>query len=354
MNRRFRLPRPVGRWILKLDCRDASADQRIRCRVVLKVAAGLSCSAAARELGGAPSTAVRVAACSHAARAAASWDQRYENELRKLGADGCGGVCEIMTASTRAHGLTRPLWILELLRTVLETVLRVALSLGPLRALLRRTGASWGRPRPIVACPTKVQRRQPRLSELQQVAAAATEQNVGVYADKVDLHPSPMLGPGWMPPPSQPLSLTPGRKETRQLSGAYEPRGQRLLCVECDGKADGFSLSTQRALLRAYAYAQMIHLILDKYFIRKSRVTQARLAEFGARLRLHFVPAYCPNENRVERDQFDLHANGTRDYRHRTAQRLSYYVHDNHAERFDTRRRVLLVGRCRITENPVG
>ena len=62
MNARLSLQRPARRRVQKLDRRSTSADQRIRCRVVLKVAAGLSCNAASRELGCAPSTAVRIVA----------------------------------------------------------------------------------------------------------------------------------------------------------------------------------------------------------------------------------------------------------------------------------------------------
>jgi transposase len=67
-------------------------------------------------------------------------------------------------------------------------------------------------------------------------------------------------------------------------------------------------------LLGSYRDAETIHVILDNHIIHKSRVTLAWLAEFGARLRLHFLPPYCPNENQIERIWFDLHANVTRNH----------------------------------------
>ena len=105
-----------------------TADQRIRCRLVLKVAAGRSWNAAARELGCAPSTAVRIVARFHTEGEAALLDHRNENGLRKIDADVRGGVCEILTGSPEDHGFTRPTWTLEILRAVVETVLRVALN----------------------------------------------------------------------------------------------------------------------------------------------------------------------------------------------------------------------------------
>jgi len=310
---------------------------------VLKVAAGLSCNAAARELGCAPSTAVRIVARFHSEGEAALVDHRNENGRRKIDADVRGGICEILTGSPEDHGYTRPTWTLEILRAVVEAVLRVGLSLGSLWALLRAIGARWGRPRPFVACPWRTRRRQRRIAALKQLAAAATDQNVVVYADEVDIHLNPKIGPDWMLPGTQRLVLTPGNNEKRYLAGAFELLNSRLVYVEGDGKASWLFLNLLRALLKTYAHASRIHVILDNYAVHKSRVTQAWLAEFGDRMRLHFLPPYCPNENRIERIWLDLHTNVTRNHRQRTIDALLDRVHGYLTERFDTQRRVLRV-----------
>lgn len=69
----------------------------------------------------------------------------------------------------------------------------------------------------------------------------------------------------------------------------------------------------------------------------------ALMTEFGHRLELHFLPPYCPNENRIERIWLDLHANVMRNHRQKTLDGLLDRVHGYLAERFDTQRRVLLV-----------
>ena len=51
MNSKLKLDRPARRRLQKLDRRCSDADTRIRIRVVLKVASGLSRNAAAREVG---------------------------------------------------------------------------------------------------------------------------------------------------------------------------------------------------------------------------------------------------------------------------------------------------------------
>jgi transposase len=343
MNAQLLLSRPVRRRVQKLDRRSADADQRIRCRVVLKVATGLSCNAAAREVGCVPSTAVRIVARFRAQGEAALWDRRSENGARKVDDDLRSGVWQLLTGSPEDHGFTRPTWTLEILRMVVAQGLGVVLSLTSLWALVRRIGARWGRPRPIVACPWQIARRQRRIAALKRLAASASDPEIVVYADEVDIDLNPKLGPDWMLPGTQRLVLTPGKNEKRHLAGAFEPRRGHLVYVEGDRKASWLFLNLLRALLEVYATARTIHVILDNFIIHKSRVTRAWLAQFGERIRLHFLPPYCPNENRIERIWFDLHASVTRNHRQRSISALMGRVHDYLAERFDTRRQVLLV-----------
>jgi len=43
-------------------------------------------------------------------------------------------------------------------------------------------------------------------------------------------------------------------------------------------------------------------------------------------LKLHFLPPYCPDDNRIERVWQDLHANVTRNHRCRTMEELMAQV----------------------------
>ena len=80
-----------------------------------------------------------------------------------------------------------------------------------------------------------------------------------------------------------------------------------------------------------------------KILLHKSHVTHAWMAEHGRRIRLHFLPPYCPNENRIERLWLDLHANVTRNHKQKTIAALLDRAHGYLAERFDVERRLLLV-----------
>ncbi len=133
-----------------------------------------------------------------------------------------------------------------------------------------------------------------------------------MFVDEVDLHLNPKIGPDWMLPGVQRLVMAPGKNEKRYLAGAYDPKHQRLVYVEGDRKASWLFLNLLRALLATYRHLRTIHVILDNYIIHKSKIVQAWMAVHGAKLRLEFLPPYCPEENRIERLWLDLHANVTR------------------------------------------
>ncbi|MEP7028601.1 MAG: IS630 family transposase [Candidatus Eisenbacteria bacterium] len=331
----LRVGRPTLRWLARVDRQTHDADVRIRCRVLLKVARGESRSAAAHALGCAPSTACRIVARFQVLGEGAVFDGRSENGTRKVDADVEAQIRSILTKTPQEHGFPRPTWTLELLARVIAEVLDVELSVGHLWKVLSRLRVRWGRPRPVVACPWKAARRKARIAFLRRLAAQSCSREVLVFVDEVDLHLNPKIGPDWMLPGTQRLIMTPGKNEKRYLAGAYDHREQRLVYVEGDRKASWLFLNLLRALNEAYPEMRTIHVILDNYIIHKSKIVLAWLAAHGARIELHFLPPYCPEENRIERLWLDLHANVTRNHRCRTIVELMAAVHAYLARRFD-------------------
>ena len=114
------LARPTRRRLVRLDRATRDADLRIRCRVVLKVAAGMSCREAARGLGCAFSTAARILARFRRHGEAALIDGRSDNGHRKVDADVRTGIATLLEQRPPAHGFTRPTWTLELIAKVVE------------------------------------------------------------------------------------------------------------------------------------------------------------------------------------------------------------------------------------------
>ena len=257
----LRLRRPTRLWLRRLDRKTRDAELRVRCRVLLKVASGLSRNAAAREVGCVPSTAVRIVARFEALGEAALLDGRSENGRPKVDDDVRAGICRILEQSPPDFGYPRPTWTLELLTRVVQEVLQVVLSVGHLWRILRRLRVRWGRPRPIVRCPWKAAHRAARIGSLRRLAAQRRPGEVVLYGDEVDLHLNPRIGPDWMLPGTQREVVTPGQNEKRHLAGAYDPAHQRLVYVTGDRKASWLFLNLLRALLDAFRWARRIHLI---------------------------------------------------------------------------------------------
>ena len=331
----LRLKRPTRLWLRRLDRKTRDAEVRVRCRVLLKVASGLTRHAAAAAIGCAPATAWRIVARFEARGEVSVFDGRSENGRRKVDEDVAAAILNLLEKSPPDLGFPRPTWTLELLARVVAQVLKIVLSVGHLWKILRRLRVRWGRPRPVVRCPWKAAHRAARIAALRRLAERPCAGEVVLYVDEADLHLNPKIGPDWMLPGTQREVVTPGQNEKRHIAGAYDPLHQRLVYVVGDRKVSWLFLNLLRALRHAYRWAHRIHLILDNYIIHKSRLTRAWLAQWGAKFRLHFLPPYCPNENRIERLWLDLHASVTRNHRCRTIDELLRAVHGYLARRFD-------------------
>jgi transposase len=135
------------------------------------------------------------------------------------------------------------------------------------------------------------------------------------YEDEVDIHLNPRLGLDWIPRGIQRRVVTPGTNKKRYLAGALDARTRALVCVEGKRKTSALFCALVARLVAAHPTARRIHLILDNYGIHKSKMSRRCIERFAGRVVLHFLPPYCPDDNRIERVWLDLHANVTRNHR---------------------------------------
>jgi transposase len=294
-------------------CRDA--DERQRYRIIGLLADGQRAGAVAERLGCARATVVRVAQRYRAEGEAGLVDHRRFNGTAKVSAAVLRRLRTLVGGSPQRYGWRRPTWTQELLRRQLRQDTGVDLSRTTLGRLLRRIRARRGRPRPLVRCPWPAARRDARLTELRALAARPPIGGVVLYEDEVDIHLNPKLGPDWMLRGQQKPVITPGKNVKRYVAGALNVETGRLLWVTGERKTSDLFLALLRHLLDQYPAAATIHLVLDNYGIHASRAVQAALGTWAGRVRLHFLPPYCPAENRIERLWLDLHAAVTRNHR---------------------------------------
>ncbi len=117
--------------------------------------------------------------------------------------------------------------------------------------------------------------------------------------------------------------VTPGKNEKRYLARAQNVRTGELIWVEGERKTGVLFLRLLWELVMHYREAKVIHVILDNYSIHSTKQVEVSLkTPEGRRLKLHFLPPYSPDDNKIERTWQDLHANVTRNHTRPTMKEL--------------------------------
>lgn len=324
-----RMPRMVVRLgrVVKLRLRRVHRRTRDkglaqRCWIVLLRDKRLSRSAIAEAVGCSVSWVDRVLRRFDQGGVAALEDRRQDNGDAKLDEHYLATLIEVVGKRPVDFGFHRPTWTRELLVKVMARITGVTIHVGTMSRALQRIGARRGRPRPTVGCPWPKRAKNKRIRMIRRLLEDLPPDQAAVWLDEVDVHLNPKIGLDWMNRGQQKTVLTPGQNQKRYLAGAMDSRTRRLTWVEGERKNSGLFIDLLHALVAAYPKAKVIHVVLDNYRIHHSRIAQAAIASLGGRVVLHFLPPYCPQENRIERLWQDLHANVTRNHTRRRMQDL--------------------------------
>jgi transposase len=294
------------------NCRVASV--RIRYLIIFNLWNGRGAREIEPILGVHNTTVYRVARRFRDVGEASLWDGREDNGAEKLSEAYLGMLNDIVRSSPLLHGWRRPTWTRELL---IETMVRksgIRIHVTTMSRALALIKAHRGRPRPRVKCPWHPAAKTRRLNKIAHVIASFRRNEVAVYEDEVDIHLNPKIGLDWMGLGQQKDAMTPGKNEKRYLAGALDVRTGEVHWVEADKKDSWLFFDLLKKLTVVYARAKAIHVILDNYGIHSSKIVAIALTHFACRVRLHFLPPYCPDHNRIERIWQDLHANVTRNH----------------------------------------
>jgi transposase len=287
-----------------------------RCQIVLLVAKGRRRADVAESVGRSVSWVNRVVARFRDLGLAGLLDRREDNGEPKLDEWFLATLYDLVDASPQAHGYPRPTWTRELLAKVMHRLTGVTVHPATMSRALKAIKARLGRPRPTVGCPWPKRRRNRHLAEIDAVLNALPKGHVAVYLDEVDVHLNPKIGLDWMNRGTQKLVMTPGNNVKRYLCGALDAATGLLTWVRAERKNSLLVVAMLRKLAaETYPDAKVIHVVLDNFSIHDSKITRAAVADLNGRVKLHFLPPYCPQANRIERVWLDLHANVTRNHR---------------------------------------
>jgi transposase len=294
-------------------CKDGAL--KMRYLIVLNLAGGVRPTMIAKCLHVGRSTVYEVASRFREQGEAGLVDRREENGDTKLDEAYLAILYETVASSPLDHGWQRPTWTREMLMMTMKHKTGVEIHVSSMSRALAKIGARRGKPKPTVHCPWEKRAKQRRLRAIRQILEHLPANEVAVYEDEVDIHLNPKIGLDWMVRGQQKEVLTPGQNVKRYLAGALDAETGELIWVEGEKKNSLLFIHLLWALTQHYPDAKRIHVILDNYSIHHTeQVKQSLLTEQGSRLKLHFLPPYCPDHNKIERTWQDLHANVTRNH----------------------------------------
>ena len=310
-----RLLRRVKLQIRRLRRETADKGLAMRCQIVLLAGKGRTRPVIADGVGCSVSWVNRIVARFDQYGIAGLIDRREDNGQEKVDEHFLSILYDVVDGSPQDYGYPRPTWTRELLTKVMRQLTGIKVHPTTMSRALKRIGARLGRPRPTVGCPWPKRRRQRRMREIRNVLKALPPDEITVYLDEVDIHLNPKIGLDWMNRGTQKEVQTPGNNVKRYLCGALDAATGLVTWVKAEKKNTLIFIAMLKKLVEVYPDKKVIHIVLDNFKIHSSKAAQAAVQSLGGTVVLHFLPPYCPTENKIERLWLDVHANVTRNHK---------------------------------------
>ena len=225
-------------------------------------------------------------------------------------------VIWVRTLTPRDFGYCRSRWCCATLAVVLLDTHHVKVSVETVRRTLHRQNLVWRRPRPVPG-PTDGQRRW-KLRKIRELLRDLPPDEAAVFQDEVDLNLNPDIGCMWMERGRQARLVTPGTNVKRYLSGSMSWRTGELVATLGARRNAELFVAHLEDLRRRFRRYRVIHVICDNarfHTAEGSRLVRQYLAGHGDRVVLHYLPAYSPQDNPIERVWWHLHEEITRNHR---------------------------------------
>jgi len=225
-------------------------------------------------------------------------------------------VTWVRALTPRDFGYCRSRWCCATLALVLRDTHRVRVSAETVRRCLHRQNLVWRRPRPVLG-PSDPQRTW-KLRKIRELLRDLPPDEAAVFQDEVDLNLNPDIGCMWMAKGEQAEVVTPGNNVKRYLSGSMSWRSGELVVTQGTRRNAELFVQHLDDLRRSFRHYKKVHVICDNarfHTIKGSRLVRQFLAEHGDRIVLHYLPAYSPQDNPIERVWWHLHEQITRNHR---------------------------------------
>ena len=167
-------------------------------------------------------------------------------------------------------------------------------------ALLHRLGLEYHKPE-IIGRKLDVQTQQAFIAAYNALLNSLGPDEAALFVDAV--HPTHAARPvGCWAPAEDTLAIeqTSGRQRIN-IHGAIDLETGKTAMIEVETVDAASTIRLLEAIEGMYPLLVTIHVFLDNARYHHAKIVQAWLAQPGRRVRLHFIPAYCPHLNPIER-----------------------------------------------------
>jgi putative transposase len=302
--------------LLAVYRREPDPQVRLRAHIILLLSEGHAWSLIAAVLFCSTATIARWKRRFEAGGVEALLDERRGRRAARLAGWALVLVQWVTTLTPRDFGYCRSRWCCATLALVLLDTHQVKAGVETVRRCLHRQNLVWRRPRPVLG--PRDARRRSKLREIRELLRDLPDDEAAVFQDEVDLNLNPDVGCMWMRRGRQAEVVTPGTNVKRYLSGSMSWRTGELVVTQGARRDAGLFVAHLDDLRRRFRHYRVIHVVCDNarfHTAAGSRLVRQYLAGHGDRVVLHYLPAYSPQDNPVERVWWHLHEQVTRNHR---------------------------------------
>ncbi len=313
--------RAQRRRLQRKERKERDVEVRQRYRIILLSAGGKSPTEIHRAIGAARSTIYRTFGKFVSEGVKGLRNRRIEVPATKVNDEYIRCLFKLLSKNPQDFKWRRTTWTCELLTKQLAEDTGTELHPTHVGRLLRQMNVRWGKPRPVPLRWISKRGKRKKVRKLEQQFKNLGKDEVLLYADEVDIHLNPKIGPCWMPQGRQFEVETPGKNKKRYVVGGLNKRTGKVIWTVSEKKNSAAFIEWLKHLRKCYRRYKRIHVICDNYIIHKSKITQRAVSKMSG-IELHFLPPYSPEYNPIERLWGELHANVTRNHRRRTIREL--------------------------------
>jgi transposase len=167
-------------------------------------------------------------------------------------------------------------------------------------ALMHRLGCAWRKPETI---PRKLDeaKQQAFIAGYQALLNSLGPGEAVMFADAVHPTHAARAAGCWAPSDCHPAIEQTSGRERLNLHGAIDLETGETRVIEAEAADAQSTIRLFQSILSSRPLMSLIHVFLDNARYHHAKLVRGWLAEHGRRLRIHFIPAYCPHLNPIKR-----------------------------------------------------